>query len=268
MSAVKPSYGDLPRDFEPGVNLDVRERISRRRWSPRRNRSARVAEIDQTVARLEMRQLELDAELRELQERRVNAPGEHAVRLSTWELAGRKGPRPDPTVAALDEQIRDCQAEIDGVLLAISQTLEQKAAFIEKHRGRLVKEAEAEVAAARERLVGLLDSIAPARQELIEAREALAWFATFPDSVPGETPEANLLGGGLLRVSEVLGVRHQLRHRDVLTALARDAEWLSAKPAERGSRAGNAMWADLDEGRQELRQERQALLRAQEGEPA
>ncbi len=120
MSAT--NYGDLPRDFEPGVNLDVRERISRRRWSPRRNRSAQVAEIDQTVARLEMRQLEIDAELRELQERRVNAPGEHAARLSTWELAGRKGPRPEPTVAELEADIRDCQAEIDGVLLAISQT--------------------------------------------------------------------------------------------------------------------------------------------------
>ncbi len=116
--------------------------------------------------------------------------------------------------------------------------------------------------------MGLLDSIAPARQELIEAREALAWFSTFPDSARGETPEANLLGGGLLRVSEVLGVRHQLRHQDVLTALARDAEWLSAEPADPGSRAGNAMWADSPEARQQLRQERQALLRAQEGEPA
>jgi len=271
MSAVTPSYGDLPRDFEPGVNLDVREQISKRRWSPRRNRWAQLAEFDARAAELERRQAEVTAELRDLNERRAGAPNEDVQRLAEWELRGRKGRRPESVIPELDAALKARRDEEGGLLLAIAAVLEEKVEFVTRHRRRLRQEADREVDAAHKRLVDVIAQIAPARQQVVEAREAAVWMAIYPDARQGQSPQSNFLGGGLLRIAEVLGIRSQLQHSRVVDALVADADWVAAaaSPEERALMEGRhprapkgAAWSESDEYRAERQAELDQALQA------
>ena len=107
MSAdMKPRYDGLPeRDFVQTPGLNMEERVSRHRWSPRGNPWARVAEYDRRVSELEQRRAAISAELRGLHERRNNAPADDAARLAEWEMADRRGRRPEPQAEALDAAI-------------------------------------------------------------------------------------------------------------------------------------------------------------------
>jgi len=101
------------------------------------------AEFDARVAELEQRQAAVADELRELHERRRPARNATHDRLAEWELADRDGPRPEPELPAIEDAIERPQAEWEGLSRATQRVLDGKARYGEKHRPRLVKEADA-----------------------------------------------------------------------------------------------------------------------------
>jgi hypothetical protein len=65
--------------------------------------------------------------------------------LAKWAVK-RKGARPQPTVPGLEAEREQAKAEADALSLAQAEILAEKDAFVEKHRDRLVKDADKAVA--------------------------------------------------------------------------------------------------------------------------
>jgi hypothetical protein len=150
--------------------------------------------------------------------------------------------------------------------------LEEKASFVEKHRARLVKDADRAVTEAHARLHRLLDQLAAARDELVEHRHDAVWAALYPDGAAGvESPMHHILAGGLRRpIEQALGVTTQLQAGRVIDALKADADWLkdAATPEQRALLEGrnpkrpnsDATWAGTPEAIEQERAEKQAAL--------
>jgi hypothetical protein len=122
-----------------------------RRLSPARNRWPEIAEFDQRVAELEARQAAKAEELRELRDREISAPAADADRLATWQLDGERGDRPEPELPTIREQIERRREEWEALTRATERVLQEKAEFVAKHRGRLVKDADSHADQAHRR---------------------------------------------------------------------------------------------------------------------
>jgi hypothetical protein len=154
----------------------------------------------------------------------------------------------------------------------VSVVLARKAAYVDKHRDRLVQDADRATAEAHTRLHALLDQVAQARDELLERRHDALWAALYPDANAGvEAPHHNVLTGGLRRpVEQTLGVTIQLQASRVIDALKADADWLlhAATPEQRtllegrdpNRRSGDATWAGTPEAIAQDRAEKQQAL--------
>ena len=240
-----------------------------RRLSPLRNRWPDVAQLDTRVAELEQRQAAVGAELAAASERLRNAPSTDAERLARWQLEGGNGPRPELEQPGLEETVKRLQQDYDGLTVAIGRVLEDKASLVERHRPRLVKDADRSVHTAHERYVALITETAAARQELAELRQAAVWARLYPDGSASHSPPQQVLAGGLRApVERTLGIAAQLQVEAVFNALRADGEWLrdAATPQQRAALEGReahqdaAVWADTEEGRERDRQERKAAL--------
>jgi hypothetical protein len=161
-----------------------------RRLSPARNRWPEILEFDQRVAELEMRQAEKATELRELNDREIAAPAADADRLATWQLDGEKGPRPEPELPGIKEQIRKRQEDWEALTRAIERVLVEKAALVEKHRSKLIKEADAQTEDAHARYLKLIHQAEAARDDLRTMRRAGVWARLYPSEelVPSHPP--------------------------------------------------------------------------------
>jgi len=96
-------------------------------------------------------------------ERRANAPTTDADALARWEVAGRRGAKPKPTVEALDAEIQEAELAHNGLDRAVDLALEQKCEYVEKHRDRLANVARQQAEDAHKRLRGLLDELEETR---------------------------------------------------------------------------------------------------------
>jgi len=135
-------------------------RAERRAWLgvvPRKSAWPELDQLDQRVAELQHRHAEAQERVRTLTEQRANAPTVDADAIARWELNHRKGPKPKPTAETLDAEIVDAERDRDGLETAIDLALEEKAAYIEKHRARLVNVAEQQTEEAHQRMRALID---------------------------------------------------------------------------------------------------------------
>ena len=139
---VRSNQAETIRERGLPADLVATETNVWRRLSPARNRWPEIATFDERVAELEMRQAAKADELRELRDREIAAPATDADRLATWQLNEEQGPRPEPELPAIREQIQRRQEEWEALTRATTRVLADKTAFVEKHRGRLVKEAD------------------------------------------------------------------------------------------------------------------------------
>ncbi len=248
---------------------EIAERITSRRLS--RGRWKDVGEFDAQVADLEHRQRAITDELAGLRERERLAPALDAERLGAWQLEDRRGPRPEPELPAIREAIQRGQEDYAGLTRAVDRVLADKLAHVERHRRRLVDDADRDVEEAHARLIALLGELERARQDLADARQAALWAALFPDVTASASPNYAILALGLRRpVEQALGIPTQLQTERVLMALRADADALrtAATPAQRTQLEGAkpsthrdvAVWADSDEARQAERQEKQAAI--------
>jgi len=257
------------------IDLATAETNALRRHSPRRNRWPELREIDDRVADLELRQGTAAQQLRALREQHANAPTVDADRLATWELDGRKGSRPQSSRPALETEIGEVELEVAGLEAAAGRELEAKAAFVEKHRARLVKDADRATAEAHERVIELVDELEAARTALVELRSSALWAAIYPDEPAARGPREVLLAGGLAKpIKSVLGIDVALETSRVLQALRADADyWRSAAtPEQRAAmlgvsdtdRAGGATWSTTPAGIAAERADKEAARRREE----
>lgn len=239
-----------------------------RRLSPARNRWPEIAAFDERVAELEMRQAAKADALRELRDREIAAPAMDADRLATWQLDGEKGPRPEPELPAIREQIQGRQEEWEALTRATARVLADKTAFVEKHRGRLVKEADSYASEAHARYLELVDQLADARADLFAKRSAAMWARLYPGELAGRGP-ADTFAGGRRVPLQAMGLNANVEPGRVLDRLRADADWLyqAATPEQRFAIEGrhprtppDTVWDRSDEGQQWQRDQRQRAL--------
>lgn len=205
-----------------------------------------------------------------LNNRRASAPAADVDRLAAWRLDGEKGPRPEPTLDTIVEDIERKHADLDGLTRAVAIVLEDKARYVEKHRPRLVQEADRHVQAAHGRLGELVDQLQAARSDLAELRAASVWAAVYPSEAAMRTAPHTLLAGGQPKALSRLGLTAQVNVDRLWEVLRADADWLRdvASPEQRAAmqsrtprdQPDGAVWGDTPEGREGDRAEKKAAL--------
>jgi len=232
-----------------------------KRLSPFRNRWAEVNSFDERVTRLEQKQADLNAELLTLQEQLVRAEAADREALTQW-VATQEGERPLPTAPTIEQRINERTAERDALTAAQQNVLDEKHAFVEKHRGRLVREA----GKTRERAVAKLHetiaAVEAARAELVEARSVCRWAEHYPaEEATSDDMQVTMLAGGLQRpVRRTLGTNALVPFTAVVGALQADADALRgglSRPEDDAlDPRKSALWENSDEGREALNAER------------
>ena len=251
------------------ADLVATEQSVWKRLTPGRNPWPQVAAFDERVAGLEQRQAAVADELRELRERELAAPARDHERLAEWELGDRKGLRPEPELPAIRERIELLQAEWEGLTRAAARVLDEKGEYVEKHRGRLVKEADGHTERAHRRYLELIDALAEARADLFATRRAAVWARLFP-AEQSARDVADTFAGGRRRPLEAMGLAAAVAAERVLDGLRADADWLreAATPEQHAEMEGRdvrhdrgrAYWTDTEEGQEWQRAERQRAL--------
>ena len=240
-----------------------------RRLSPTRNRWPEIAAFDEQVAELEQRQAAKGAELVALRDRELAAPAADADRLASWQLDGEQGPRPEPELPRIREQIERRREEWEALSRATERVLADKAEYIAKHRPPLVKDADSHADEAHRRYRDLIDQAAEARAELFAMRRAAVWARLYPGEQAGrETPDT--FCGGRAKPLRAMGLEATVAPHRVLAAMRADADWLrEAATPEQKALIGEGrdprqppatVWDRTDEGQQWQRDERQRAL--------
>jgi len=197
----------------------------------------------QRALEFERRQAELTQKLQALHAELAAAPAADRDALAGWQLAGGRGSRPSPTVEPLEEEIAARQADNDALTLAVQRTMQEKASYVEKHRGRLVKDARKAVEEAHARTVALAEALEQARQVLVEQRQTELWCLLYPAEAVGEGVDwRDLAGGPLEPVKRTLGVSSRFRVNQLVAAVREDINWVrdAASAAQRSALSGRS----------------------------
>lgn len=261
-----------PRDNPNFQRLAGLEQSMVARISPRhRNRWPELMEIDDRWQQCDRRQEELRAALADLHRSRANAEADHARAVAAWIAAGQTDPRPVSEAGALDAAIVDTQAECAAMDTVRDRILEERIAFVDKHRKRLVHDADDETQRARAHYVDAIAELERARAELIGLRETTVWASLYPSDTLQSHPPTHALAGGGRRASERRGFQSAVPAPAVFDLLRDDADHLATvATAEQAaaihgvSRAAlsgdQAMWAGSDEDGAFQKRERERLI--------
>lgn len=195
--------------------------------SPRRNRWPELDEFDRRTAEIEGRRTMLAGRVAELDADIGRAELADLEALAAW-TADTSKRRPQPTVPALKTEQEETAAEAEALALRLTETLAEKERFVEKHRGRLVKDGDEATAQQRERCEHLIAQLREARQELIEIREASIRAQLFPrEETSHGLPAAALMAGLRAPTERLLGLTSQVAADAVFRALEADAQILT-----------------------------------------
>jgi hypothetical protein len=247
----------LPLDVSRAAVELADEERARRRISPRRNRWTAIAELDARATRFEQRQADLHAELAVASEQHVEARRTDKEQLARWVADPSVGERPLPTAPRIEERISELRDEHEALTSVISAVLVEKAAYVERHRSRLVKQAAKERVRAVERLQQAIAAVEEAREETADVVAAEHWAKTYPEE--GANAAAlwlpRMLGG---RLSKALPDYTGLALiGQVLAWLRDDAAWLDRAVADEEPREldphEEPIWEDSEEGKAAMR---------------
>jgi hypothetical protein len=88
------------------------------------------------------------------------------------------------------------EAEYAAMDTLRDRILEERMAFVAKHRKRLVADAQGEAEQAHARYLKAIDELAQAREDLVGLRETTVWAALYPsDTLTTFVPSHALIGG-------------------------------------------------------------------------
>jgi hypothetical protein len=224
--------GHLPLDPERARVELTEEQRAQRNSRPRTRRWRGLAKLDDKIDKLAHRQADAAASLQRVEESLRRAPEDDAHTLASWLAGGEKGDRP---AASLYERERERDAArllLDAIAVELDDALAERLAYIEKHRARMLEDAQRDVAEARDALLGHVRGLHELRDVLLTARETLAWAATYPEPVDAYGfPNALALG---LRtpVERTLHTTARVEYGSVVSALEEDAKALADAHAE------------------------------------
>ena len=197
--------------------------------------------------------------------------------MTAWQLADGKSPRPEPTAPALEREIEAKKADRDAANAAAERVYEDKTRFVEKHRRRLVREAEKATQEARERYTRAIEEAEEARAELIDSRAAALWAALYPSELANQAPGDTAAVALNLRrpVEAALQITTRLAAAGIFRVLRSDADYLAEAMSGNQAQAlgktdpyrEEAIWVNTEEGQKALRKERKEAraLRARVG---
>ena len=250
---LTPRPDGLAVDTSPGAYL-------RRRWSPRRRRWPAVSAFDDRVRQLEQRHAGTAENLVMLREQHQAAEARDRDELAAW-IATEHGPRPVATAPALAEQIVELEREREAIDTAVRSELDQKLAYVEKHRGRLVSEAAKARAEMVERFRTAIGALAEAREEAVAAVQCELWAVEYPGEKadPSAMPLQLVRGGRVVKA--IPNYVNALAMVSMVEALQSDAEWLDGVAAARIEEgeldpAREAIWEQSEEGQAALNRRR------------
>lgn len=248
----------LPQDL-------AREESSALRRSSPRSRWREIDDLDRRVAELEQRGQAASADLQRLHEDRRLAPERDARRLADWIASGESGKRPSPSAPDLDCRIEEAGRERDALARAAADVLEEKLSYVEKHRKRLVREADSQVEKTARRYEQVIGELAAVRAELAAVRHAAVWASVYPARSAGAAPP-NTIVGGRRKVLERASITAQVLPERLWELLRDDAAYLEhALTEEQAEELGlwrddNAVWGDTAQGREAERKDKRAAL--------
>jgi hypothetical protein len=197
-----------------------------RRFSPRRNRWPELVKVDEKVAQVQERRTELQARAQEVSDRIQTAEVADREALAVWAVE-EKGERPQPTVPAFEEERAALLRQLEALTVAETRILEEKAGFVERHREKLVRDADAETARRMARCEALIAELATEREELVEMRSTTLWAATYGTEAAAQTVSGATLCAGLAEpLRRILGLRQQLPAEGVFRVLREDVRVL------------------------------------------
>jgi hypothetical protein len=211
---------------EPGLPRDlvaVEENVWKR-LSPFRNRWPEVAEFDTRVAELEHRQSQVSAELQQLHDRELAAPAADSQRLAAWQLDGERGDRPGPTAPAIRQEVAERQADYEALTVAIGRVLDEKASYVDQHRGKLARDADKQVEQAHARYLELIGELEAVREELSGRRRDAIWARLYPRQEAMVEPPAGV--GGHPPTHKKFGLGRVYQLPEIAELLRLDASWL------------------------------------------
>ena len=240
-----------------------------RRLSPGRSRWPAVDAFDDRANELGGRAAALVEELLALEERLRKAHEADREALTAWQLDDGKRRRPEPTAPAIEQEIEEKRADRDAALEAQGKVFEDKQQFVERHRTKLVREADRATTEAHKRYLGAIQALEQARAELVDSRLGAIWAALFPGPLASSQPPVHALACGLRKpVERTMGLTAQVSAPGLIEALRSDADVLrEAMTKEQALELGAAdpqqnaaTWAATPEGQEQLRNERKQAL--------
>ncbi len=254
-----PFSGLVDRDGLP-TDLATAETSALRSLSPRRNRWPEILKFDERVAELQQRQTGIAEAMGELREKLRLAPAADTDALATWIASGERGPRPEATATGIEDQVTRAEADYSALTRATEAVLAEKATYVERHRVKLVQQADRSTEAAHRRVNELIDQLAAAREELADQRQSALWAALFPAAEAGQSAGVHLVAGGLRApVEQALGLTAQVEMTRLIDLLRTDADVMktvqtrSQRAALDGADAHQAddddFWIETEAGR-------------------
>jgi predicted flap endonuclease-1-like 5' DNA nuclease len=256
--------GSWPTDAIAARIEFTEEQLAQRRISPRRNRWRDIAEFDSRIASLEQKQTRLTDEISGLQEQRAQAEETDREALARW-VADEAGPRPTPTLPAIEERITELGAERDALTAAVANVLNEKAGYVERHRRRLVRDAEKARRRAVERFQAAVTAVEEARQEVADSVATQRWATEYPS----EDADATSLRLHQLKGGRLTDAIPEFKGLALMSQLAewmrQDAAWLDGVLArEEEARPLDPheapIWEDTEEGREAMRLANRRIL--------
>jgi hypothetical protein len=227
-----------------------------RRFSPRKS-WPEVRAIDAKLTQLDHQRTELGEKIARLDAAVSYAKLADRRAVADWQLAGAKGERPSATVPALVAELEQARADVESCAIAEDSILREKVEFVQKHRGRLTKDAAKDSGDAVKRLLDAIAAVEQAREEAITALQAERWAHEYPgeDANPSSLRLEHMKGGRLSKTMPE--VRTLTVAESVLSWLRDDAAWLGSVLADQQAKRPldpheQSIWEDSEEGREAM----------------
>ena len=275
LDGLMPAVGFDAEGQPPIQRMAGLEEQSRHRLSPRRPLWPELETLEARLTELEGRHRDTVAAFGVTKDKLRDADRADAAALTRWEIDGRQGEKPAPEKPALVEHVAGLERERDGLAGAIAEVLRDKAAFVERHRDRLVTVAERMVEQAKVRYLDAVAQVDAARADLVALRETSLWAQVFPDEAAVRMPKTMHLALGRSAVYPP-GLADRALDADGVMALLRadvDAVAGAMSPTQRvvierlnPNAPPATFWADSDEARDASRTELQQRREAYEKE--
>jgi hypothetical protein len=258
----------LPLDHVAAVReLGETERAHRRSTAPGGRRWKQLSSFDDQVSKHEHELAALRARAAELRDQLHIVERADALRVADWLENGRRGDRPQSRKPQFEAEIEQLEQDAKGVEQLIDKTLARKAEHVEKHRGRLEKDAAKDLADAQRAFLDALEAAAQARSRLLDARATRLWVRRYPSdaALADQLHTAMVCGGLALPVRETLGDTQQRPAANIFAALERDSAVLAThgledRPDGELDVRKTAIWERTEEGSAALQREKARIL--------